>query len=84
MNTQALKGLKVPVEVVLGGNMLSVEELSLLGEGSIVELDAIAGEAVQFRAAGELVARGEVVVIDENFGIRITRLETGEAEDGKS
>lgn len=82
MKTSALKNMKVPVEVVLGENELSVEELSRLGEGAVVELKSIAGEPVQFRVAGEVVAWGEVVIIDENFGIRITRLETGGPSNG--
>jgi flagellar motor switch protein FliN/FliY len=75
---------QVAVEVVLGGASLTVDELAALGEGTIVELATLAGEPVQLRAGGELVAYGEVVVIDENFGIRVTSLEGGrEAAHGE-
>ncbi|RPJ04043.1 MAG: hypothetical protein EHM28_14165 [Spirochaetaceae bacterium] len=66
--------VKVPLKAVLGGTEVSVMALSSIQEGSIVELRSLAGEPVELHAAGELVAWGEVVVIDENFGIRVTRL----------
>ena len=84
MKLGQLGAAQVPVEVVLGSTSLSVDRLSAMGEGTIVELDAIAGEPVQLRAGGETVAYGEVVVIDENFGIRVTSLEgSGEADRGE-
>lgn len=61
-------------EVVLGRRDLSVRELSEAGKGTVIILDSLAGEPVELIAAGVLVARGEVVVADENFGIRITEL----------
>lgn len=74
MKMGQIKNVRVPVEVVLGGNTVSVEELEKLGEGTIIELTKLAGEPVDVRAGGELVAYGEVVVIDENFGVRVTQL----------
>ena len=74
MNSMTLKDLRVPVEVVLGGTELTAEQLAGLGEGTIVELTSIAGEPVELKATGETIARGEVVIIDENFGIRITSI----------
>ena len=67
-----LKKVQVPVEVVLGRTVLTVGELAELGEGSLVCLDSLAGEPVEFIAAGRKIAAGEVVVMEENFGIRIT------------
>ena len=66
--------VKVPVYVVLGGTQLSLDELGKLGEGSIIELSSIAGEPVELCAAGEKIGEGEVVIIDENFGLRVTSL----------
>ncbi len=66
--------VKIPVQVVLGDNNLSLEDLSSMGEGSIIELSRIAGEPVDLIAAGEKVARGEVVIIDEHYGLRITEI----------
>ena len=73
-----LKNAKVPVEVVLGGSKLTVEQIASMGVGTIIELDKLAGEPVSLVAAGETIALGEVVVIDENFGIRLTELVSGE------
>jgi len=64
----------VRAQVVLGEVTLSVDRLASMGPGSIVELESIAGEPVDFSVSGEVVAKGEVVVIDEHFGIRITEL----------
>lgn len=74
MKTGSIEDAMVLTQVVLGERSLSVRELSTIAKGTIVALESIAGEPVEFLAAGELVARGEVVVIDENFGIRITEL----------
>ncbi|MFW5744853.1 MAG: FliM/FliN family flagellar motor switch protein [Spirochaetota bacterium] len=74
MKLGRIKDVKVPLEVVLGHGEASVEQMSSLGPGTIVELAALAGEPVELRAGGELVAWGEVVVIDESFGLRVTRL----------
>ena len=78
MNKQGILNVKVPVQIVLGEAELSVSELSELKNGSIVKTDSLAGEPVVFLAAGEEIARGEVVVIDENFGLRITDLYGGD------
>ena len=74
MNRANVQDVRVPAQVVLGGTELSLKELSQLGVGSIVALRSLAGEPVDFIVAGERIARGEVVVIDENFGVRITEL----------
>jgi flagellar motor switch protein FliN/FliY len=74
MKLGAVKNVVVPVEVVLGGAEITVEQLASLGEGSIIRLHALAGEPVDLVAAGQRIARGEVVVIDENFGIRVTEI----------
>ncbi|MBU1077591.1 MAG: FliM/FliN family flagellar motor switch protein, partial [Spirochaetes bacterium] len=49
-----------------------VKEILGLGEGSIIELDKLAGEPVDLLVNNKLIAKGEVVVIDENFGVRVT------------
>ncbi len=69
-----IAAVKVPLQVVLGGRELSLQELSRIGEGTIIALDRLAGEPVAVMAAGEQIAWAEVVVIDENFGIRVTEL----------
>ena len=69
-----IKDVQVPIQVVLGGTEVTVEQLASLGAGSIIRLEALAGEPVDLVAAGEVMGKGEVVVIDENFGIRVTEI----------
>lgn len=66
--------LDVPLQVTveLGRTKKSVKEVLDFTNGSIVELDKLAGEPVDIQINGQLLAKGEVVVIDENFGVRIT------------
>ena len=68
--------LDVPLEisVELGRVRMTVREVVDLGTGSIVEVDKAAGEPVDVMVNGRLVARGEVVVIEDNFGVRITEI----------
>ena len=58
--------------VELGRTTQLVQDILGLGEGSIIELDKLAGEPVDLLVNGKLIAKGEVVVIDENFGVRVT------------
>ena len=68
----ALEIAKVMVTVELGATSKTVKEIFSLGEGTILELDKLAGEPLDVKANGVLIAKGEAVVIDENFGVRIT------------
>ncbi len=74
MRTGSVEDAMVRVQVVLGEKYLSVRDISTIARNSIIELDSLAGEPVELVAAGEVIARGEVVIIDENFGIRVTEL----------
>jgi flagellar motor switch protein FliN/FliY len=53
---------------------MSVHDILELGPGSVVELDKLAGESVDLLVNDKVIAKGEVVVVDENFGLRITSL----------
>lgn len=66
--------LDIPLEVSaeLGRTRLLINELLQLGQGSVVELNKLAGEPMEIFVNGKLVARGEAVVINEKFGIRLT------------
>ncbi len=66
--------LDIPLDVSaeLGRTRLLINELLQLGQGSVVELDKLAGEALEAYVNGKLVARGEAVVINEKFGVRLT------------
>lgn len=76
--------VRVPLEVVLGGANPTIDDVMKMGPGTIIELDRIAGEPVTIRISGRDVGKGEVVVIDENFGVRVTEVEAvePEAQDG--
>lgn len=71
---EKIKNIKVPLEVILGTTEATIEDVSKISIGSILELTSYAGEPVTLRAAGEAIAKGEVVVIDENFGLRVTEV----------
>lgn len=66
--------LDIPLEVTveLGRTRMFIKDLLQLGQGSVVELDKVAGEPLEILINNKLVARGEVVVVNEKFGIRLT------------
>lgn len=64
------------INVELGRSSMPVRDILSLGPGSVVELDKMAGEPVDVSINGTLIARGEVVVVDEKFGVRVTEIVT--------
>ncbi len=70
--------LDIPVQlsVELGRTKVSIKHILQLGQGSVVELDALAGEPMDVLVNGYLIAQGEVVVVNEKFGIRLTDVVT--------
>jgi len=75
----ALSMAEIRVTAELGATVMAIKQLLEMEEGTIVELDKLAGEPVDVKANGVLIAKGEVVVIDENFGVKITEI-VGSAE----
>jgi len=73
-NVEMLLDIDLDVSIELGTTNLSIKRILELAPGSIVELDKMAGEPVDLLVNGKVVARGEVVVVDENFGIRLISL----------
>lgn len=71
-NLNMLLDIPLKVTVELGRTKRSVKEILELSSGSIIELDKLAGEHVDILVNNKIVAKGEVVVIDENFGVRVT------------
>lgn len=71
-----VRDIPLEVTVELGRTRILIRDILDLGAGSIIELDKIAGEPVDLFANGLLVARGEVIVIDDNFGVRVTEIIT--------
>jgi flagellar motor switch protein FliM len=70
----ALAEAGITISVELGRTVKTVNEILKMCEGTIVELDKLAGELVDIKANGVLIAKGEVVVIDENFGVRVVEI----------
>ena len=71
-NMDLIMDVPLDISVVLGRTKKSIEEILNLGTGSLIELDKLAEEPVEILVNGKQIALGEVVVIDENFGVRIT------------
>lgn len=77
-NLARLLDIPLKVTVVLGKTRIEIEKIMDLGAGSIVELDQVHGEPVSILVNGRLFAKGEVVVVEENFGVRISHIITPE------
>ena len=73
-NLDLVLDITLNLSVELGKTVLSIKEVLELTRGSVIELDRIAGEPVDLYANGKLIAKGEVVVIEDNFGLRITSI----------
>lgn len=67
-----LLDIPVKVTVELGTTKMQIREILQLGQGSVVELEKLAGEPMEVLINGRLIARGEVVVVNEKFGVRLT------------
>ena len=70
-NLDFLLDIPLKVTIELGRTNILIKELLQLGQGSVLELDKLAGEPLEVLVNGKLVARGEVVVVNEKFGIRL-------------
>lgn len=71
-NLNLLLDIPLKVTVELGRSKMLIKDILQLSQGSIIELDKLAGEPVDILVNNKLIAKGEVVVIDENFGVRVT------------
>ncbi|HBT47469.1 MAG TPA: flagellar motor switch phosphatase FliY [Peptococcaceae bacterium] len=71
-NLELILDVPLDIEVVLGSTVKPIKEILNLGPGSIVELEKMSDEPVDILVNGTLIARGEVVVVNESFGVRIT------------
>ena len=70
-NFDLLLDIKLQLTVELGRTEMPIKKILELTRGSIIELDKVAGEPVELYASGKMIAKGEVVVIEDNFGLRI-------------
>lgn len=69
-----LEGVTARVSVELGRSTMPIKQVLALAPGSVVELDRLSTEPIDILVNGELVARGEVVVLDNEFGVRVTEI----------
>ncbi|MBS4213037.1 MULTISPECIES: flagellar motor switch protein FliN [Neobacillus] len=74
VNLDLLMDISLELVVELGRTKKKINEILELTQGSIIELDRVSGEPVDVLINGKIVAKGEVVVIDDYFGIRITEI----------
>jgi flagellar motor switch protein FliN/FliY len=74
-----LLDLTLPVAIELGRTNMTVQEILRLGRGSVVQLDRLAGEPIDIYVGDRRFAEGEVVVLGEHFGVRITRIHAAKA-----
>jgi flagellar motor switch protein FliN len=72
-----LLDLTMPVSIELGRTRMSVQEILRLGRGSVVQLERLAGEPIDLYVSDRRFAEGEVVVLGDHFGVRITRIVSG-------
>ncbi len=69
-----LMDVRLQVSVELGRRRFKIAELLSLSQGSILELDKVAGEPLDIRVNDHLIARGEAVVVNDKFGVRLTEI----------
>ncbi|PCI59622.1 MAG: hypothetical protein COB37_11300 [Kordiimonadales bacterium] len=74
MNSQAYNRVMVEITVVLGRAHMPVRQLLKMGRGAVIDLDAKHEDECWIYANGELVARGEIMIVGEKIGVSITRL----------
>jgi flagellar motor switch protein FliN/FliY len=77
-----LRDVELNVKIELGRSRMLVEDVLKLGEGSVVELDKLAGDPVDVFVNDRLVARGEVLVLNDNFCVRVNEIVSGVKEEG--
>jgi flagellar motor switch protein FliN/FliY len=71
-NIDFILDIPLRVTVELGRTQVMIKDLLQLGQGSVLELDKLAGEPLEILVNGKLIAKGEVVVVNEKFGVRLT------------
>lgn len=83
-NIGLLMDVTMEVSAELGRAKRQIKDILGMGEGTIIQLDKLAGEPVDILVNGKLIAKGEVVVIDENFGVRVTEIVTSQDKGKES
>lgn len=74
INPEVLENISVTLSIEVGRAMIKIRDLMRLTQGSVVELDHIAGEPLDVLVNNTVVAQGEVVLVNDRYGIRLTRV----------
>jgi flagellar motor switch protein FliN/FliY len=74
INSELLDNISVTISVEVGRTSLKIKDLMRLTQGSVVELDRLAGEPLDLLVNNTLVAQGEVVLVNERYGVRLTQV----------
>ncbi len=74
INLEFILDIPIEVTVELGRSRMLVNQLLRLGQGSVIELSKLAGETLEILANQKLIARGEVVVVNDKYGVRLTEV----------
>jgi len=80
---EALNDVDVNLTIELGQTRMTVRDILNLGQGSVVELDKLAGEPVDVFVNDQLVARGQVLVLNDNFCVRVDEIVTAAKEENR-
>jgi flagellar motor switch protein FliN/FliY len=83
-NLKLLESVEVKLIVEVGGTKISIRDLLKLSEGSVVELERLAGELLDISVNGTLIAKGEIVAENGRFGLRIVELAGGNSAQAES
>ena len=74
LDMEQMGDIILPIEMVLGNKMITIRELLNLKEGSVIELNRLAGENIDLNINGRQMAKGEVVIMNNHFGFRLVTL----------
>ena len=74
MDLDVLQNIPVTLSVEVGRTNMQIRDLLKLSEGSVIELDRVAGESIDILVNNTVIARGEVVVVNERYGVRLTQV----------
>ena len=74
INAEVLQNISVTLSIEVGRAQIKIKDLMRLTQGSVVELDRVAGEPLDLLINNTVVAQGEVVLVNERYGVRLTRV----------
>ena len=73
-NLRVLENIEVQLSVEVGNTEIKIRDLLRLNEGSVIELDRLAGDPLDILVNGTMIAKGEIVMVGERFGVRFTEI----------